>query len=229
MIARLLDSYPIAPEVRHFIFEVPGVETLPYQPGQFVSLTHEINGKRITRAYSTASPAFGNRFELCLNRVADGFFSPFLFNLQPGDGVEMKGPLGTFVWRNPVNDSVLVATGTGIAPFRGMLHDLLPRDPHHRFVLVLGARYEHGLLYRDEFEEMARRHPNFEPIFTLSRPGPAWTGRTGYVQPIVREVVGERRDWDVYTCGMRAMVDSLRQELLDLGFARRQVIVEKYD
>ena len=92
MKARLIESHEIAHEVRHFTFDVPEVETLPYLPGQFMSLTREAGGKKITRAYSTASLADGNRFELCLNRVQDGLFSPFLFDLQPGDTVDMKGP-----------------------------------------------------------------------------------------------------------------------------------------
>src|SRR5689334_16275093 len=125
MLARLIESHEIAKEVKHFIFEVPEVQDLPYLPGQFVSFSHQIGEKKITRAYSTASPPRGNRFELCLNRVEAGLFSPYLFDMQPGDVVEMKGPLGYFTWRQPVSDSIIVATGTGIAPFRAMLHSYL--------------------------------------------------------------------------------------------------------
>jgi ferredoxin-NADP reductase len=88
--ARLVESHEIAPEVRHFTFDVPEVEQLPYLPGQFVSFTRHFDDKKITRAYSTASPPGDNRFELCLNRVQDGLFSPFLFALQP------EGPAGIF-------------------------------------------------------------------------------------------------------------------------------------
>ncbi len=88
-----------------------------------MSFTDLVNGKKITRAYSIASaPGDNNRFGLCLNLVKDGIFSPHLFQMKPGDVVEMLPPLGQFVLRHPDRDAILVATGTGIAPFRSILH-----------------------------------------------------------------------------------------------------------
>ena len=227
--ARLIETRDIAPEVKHFVFDVPEVELLPYLPGQFVSFSAELDGKRVTRAYSTASAARGNRFELCLNRVQDGLFSPHLFALQPGDTVDMKGPLGYFTWRYPVTDSVLVATGTGIAPFRAMLQAFFAAGGDKHVTLVYGCRFEASLLYREEFEQMAREHPNFDFRPTLTQPSENWHGRIGRVQGHVVQAVGDRRHFDIYVCGMKAMVDDMRARLKDLGFDRRQIIVEKYD
>lgn len=229
MKARLIASHHLSPDVKHFVFEVPDVEQLPYQVGQFVSFTHELNGKHFTRAYSTCSQPQGNRFELCLNEVKEGRFSPHLFRMTPGDTVEMKGPLGTFGWKQPVRDSVLVATGTGIAPFRGMLQERLPRDHEHTFTLIFGARYEPNLLYREEFEEFARQYPHFRFLPTLTRPSERWQGLTGRVQPHVLDVIGERRDLDIYLCGMKEMIDDLRSQLKAFGFDRKQIVAEKYD
>jgi ferredoxin-NADP reductase len=229
MKARLIESHEIAHEVRHFTFEVPEIEDLPYLPGQFMSLTREADGKKITRAYSTVSLSNGNRFELCLNRVQDGFFSPFLFDLQPGDTVEMKGPYGYFTWRQPVSDSILVATGTGIAPFRGMLHGYLAGGGERAITLVYGVRYEPSLLYREEFERLAETYPNFRFLPTLSRPEASWTGRTGHVQAHVLEILGARRDMDVYICGMKAMVNDMRQQLKAIELDRKRIVFEKYD
>jgi NAD(P)H-flavin reductase len=227
--ARLVESRVIAPEVKHFVFDVPEVEQLPYLPGQFVSFSGEIGGKKITRAYSTASAPDGNRFELCLNRVQDGIFSPYLFELPSGETVDMKGPLGYFTWRKPAADSVLVATGTGIAPFRGMLHAYLASGGDREITLVYGVRYEESLLYRQEFEDLARDYANFRFIPTLSRPDPDWTGRIGHVQQHVLDQLGDRRDVDVYICGLKLMVDDLRGRLRDLGVDRKRIIFEKYD
>lgn len=226
----MIESYEIAPGVKHFLFDVPEVEVLQYEAGQFVSLTRPVGEKIITRAYSTASAPHGNRFELCLNRVEDGLFSPHLFDMHPGDVVEMTGPLGYFVWRNPVLDSILVATGTGVAPFRGMLRTYLEGGGDRQISLVFGVRYEASLLYRADFERMAETYPNFRFLPTLSRPSETWKGLTGHVQkhvldllpPVVQPV-------DVYICGLKAMVDDLRQQLKAGGLDRKRIIFEKYD
>jgi len=227
--ARLIESREIAPEIRHFVFDVPEVEQLPYVPGQFVSFSGVFSEKKITRAYSTASPPCGNRFELCLNRVEDGFFSPYLFDLKPGAMIDMKGPLGHFVLRHPPNDTIFVATGTGIAPFRAMLLGHLEANPDRQFTLVFGVRFERSLLYRAEFEQLTGHYPNFRFHPTLSRPDESWKGLTGHVQQHVLDTLGDRRDMDVYICGMKAMVDDMRARLKDLGLERRQIIFEKYD
>jgi CDP-4-dehydro-6-deoxyglucose reductase len=228
-IARLTETRLLSPEIRHFTFEVPEVEHLHFDAGQFVSFTHMIRGKEVTRAYSIASRPAGNRFELCLNLVDDGYFSPYLFGLQPGAEVAMKGPLGTFILRRPVRDTVMVATGTGISPFRGMLADVLDRHRDFQFTLIFGARHEYGLVFADEFREWERECANFRFVPTLTRPGADWTGHTGRVQPLVLDAVGERRDLDVYVCGLRAMVDDVRAILKARGFDRKQIIAEKYD
>src|SRR5579884_1380889 len=126
----------LCPEIRHFVFEVAGAEKLDFKPGQFVSFTEVLHDKKVTRAYSIASPPDGNRFELCLNRVQEGMFSPWLFAMKPGDEVEMKGPLGYFVVRNPGRDVIFVATGTGIAPFRSMLKAHVGRPPAQQYTLL---------------------------------------------------------------------------------------------
>ena len=185
--ARLIEARDIAPEVRHFVFDVPEVEQLPYLPGQFVSFSRQFGEKKVTRAYSTASPPNANRFELCLNRVHDGLFSPYLFDLDPGETIEMKGPLGYFTWRNPVHDSILVATGTGIAPFRGMLRAYLDAGGERDITLVYGVRHEESLLYRAEFERMAaeQQHP----------PNRQWAASPITCAPEVPASWSSRRRW----------------------------------
>ncbi|MFN0165146.1 MAG: ferredoxin--NADP reductase [Bryobacteraceae bacterium] len=229
MTARMVDSREIAPEVRHFVFEVPGLEALAYEPGQFLSLNTRVGENHITRAYSVASPSSGNRFELCLNRVTEGKFSPYLFEMKPGDAVDVTGPYGTFMLRRPVTDSILVATGTGIAPFRAMLQGRLADFAGATCTLIFGVRYEGGLLYRDEFEQMGKTCAGFHFWPTLSRPGESWRGRSGHVQNHLDEALNGRRDVTVYVCGLKAMVDDVRRILKEKGFDRKQIVYEKYD
>ena len=228
-IARLLEARSLSPEIKHFFFDVPEVERLEFTAGQFVSFTELIRGKQVTRAYSIASPPQGNRFELCLNVVQDGYFSPHLFALEPGAEVPMQGPLGTFVLRPPVRDTIMVATGTGISPFRGMLAEALGKHAEQKFTLIFGARHPQGLVFAEEFRAWQQRHANFQFVPTLTRPEADWVGHTSRVQPLVLEAVGERRDLDVYVCGLKAMVDDVRTILKARGFDRKQIISEKYD
>jgi len=225
----LIESREIAPGVRHFEFEAVGMERLDFVPGQFTSFTEMIDGKEITRAYSLASaPSGTNRFELCLNRVEQGHLSPRLFAMQPGDRMEMGKPLGFFLLRQPPRDSIFIATGTGIAPFRAMLQAHL-KASSSSFTLLFGVRYESHLLYSEELQELARAHRNFRFWPTLTRPDAGWKGRQGRVQTHLAEAVGERRDVDVYLCGLKEMVDDVRGILKSQGFDRKQIFYEKYD
>lgn len=231
--ARLIFSRELAPETRHFEFQVEDSGGFHFTPGQFVSVLHDVDGKEITRAYSIASPrTTGDRFALCLNRVSDGLVSPFLFSLQPGDEIEVREPLGYFTLRHPGHRVLFVATGTGIAPFRSMLLEHLPKSEPH-VTLLFGARHPHGLLYRSEFEELAAQHPRFTLLMTTTRPDADWTGRTGRVQAHLDEALNltsyDRDTLDVYICGLKEMVDDLRKELKARGFDRKQIIYEKYD
>jgi len=231
--ARLLDWKELAPEVHQFRFEVPAVKHLNFTPGQFVCVIEHKEGKAIKRAYSIASPRGGNQFELCLNRVPNGVVSSWLFGLKPGDEVDIREPVGQFTLRHPERRSVFIATGTGIAPFRSMLLDHLPRT-QPRITLLFGVRYEEGLLYRDELEALAKEYPSFRFLPTLTRPGPNWEGRVGRVQKHLDEALAlaspeQAKDVDVYICGLHEMVADIRKELLARGFDRKQIISERYD
>lgn len=229
MKAVLISTRELAPLVRHFVFGVPEVEQLHFKAGQFVSFTEMLEGKKITRPYSIASLPHGNQFELCLNLVEEGIFSPFLFEMKPGDTVDMSAPLGFFVIRNPAKEALFIATGTGIAPFRGLVPEYLSHPQAKQLTLLFGVRHENSIYYRDEFEELARRHSNFAFWPTLSRPEPTWGGRTGHIQAHLLEAIGDRRDMDVHICGLKIMVDDVRAILKGLGFDRKQIVFEKYD
>lgn len=233
--ARLTRSIALSDATKHLELEVEGSDIFNFVPGQFVSIKQrKLDGKEHTRAYSIASaPRGDNRFDLCLNRVGEGFLSNWLCDLEVGTKVEFHGPHGLFTLREPGRDSVFIATGTGIAPIRGMIHWLFEspeRHAGHEYWLVYGTRYEENMYYRDEFGRIAREHANFHYVPTLSRCGELWTGCKGYVQDHVREIVGERRDMQAYICGLHQMVDANRKLLKEeLGWDRKQIVFERYD
>lgn len=227
--AKLIETFDIGPGIRHFRFEVPDVESFEFVPGQWVSMTELVNEKKVTRAYSLASLPEANRFEICLNKVEDGLFTPYLFSLKPGDLVPTKGPVGAFTVKAKEREAIYVATGTGVVPYRPMLTQAGYLDQGTKVTFIFGARYREGLMFHPEFQALAEKYANFSFVPTVTRPPEDWQGRTGRVQPLLWEVLGERTNVDIYVCGLKQMVESIRDELKLRGFDRKQIIVEKYD
>jgi ferredoxin-NADP reductase len=245
----------------HFEFVVEGLESFAFAPGQFVSgVAFDANGKQQTRAYSIASAPRNNRVELCVNRVSEGFFSNHLADLPDlpiGGTIQIHGPHGHFILQSPITDSILIATGTGIAPMRGYLQWLFPADGPDRsdgkqIWLVYGTRYESDIYYRAEFEALAARQPNFHYLPTLSRALEGWTGLRGYVQEHVARILSERANrlgqplpalppdpsllqsemnFEIYAyiCGLNEMVSGVRERLTALGWHKKQIVFERYD
>jgi ferredoxin-NADP reductase len=237
--ATLKHSIPLSDQTKHLELEVNGLDRFDFIAGQFISVVAQNEeGKTVTRAYSLASgPRGDQRFDLCLNRVQDGFLSNHLCNLEPGATIDWHGPHGLFSIREPIRDSIFVATGTGIAPIRGMLEWLFADDSRnagHEFWLIFGTRFDSTIYYRAEFELLAREHPNFHYVVTLSRPVDSWQGKRGYVQECVREIVTAHPnsavgEMNAYICGLNAMVSANRELLKSLGWDRKQIIYERYD
>jgi ferredoxin-NADP reductase len=231
--ARLAQSSSLSDYTKHLEFEVEGAGHFGFVPGQWLSLTHtKPDGEEITRAYSIASPPDGNRFAFCLNRVQDGFMSNYLCDLEPGTKISGQGPFGSFILRPPLRDTLFIATGTGIAPFRSMLHWLLADPARHQdkqFWLLFGSRTEKDIYYHEEFLRLSADHRNFDYLPTLSRGAHDWTGLRGYVQEHVPGIVGGRADMHAYICGLDKMVSANRELLKSLGWDRKSILYEKYD
>jgi ferredoxin-NADP reductase len=233
--AELTRSVWLSPQTKHLGLRVQGVDEFRFTAGQFVSIKQrKPDGKLHTRAYSIASaPRAEPSFDLCLNRVGDGFLSNWLCDLEVGATVQFHGPHGLFVLREPQGDAVFIATGTGIAPIRSMIQWLFAepgRNNVHEFWLVYGTRHENSLYYRDEFEGIENENPNFHYIPTLSRCADDWLGCRGYVQDHLRRIVAGRTHLQAYLCGLHQMVDANRKLLMEeMHWDRQQVAFERYD
>jgi ferredoxin-NADP reductase len=232
--ARVLRTVPLSEFTKHIELGVSGVAHFGFAPGQWLSVKATTpDGEEMTRAYSIASPPSENsHFAFCLNRVQDGYMSNYLCNLDTGAQIAFQGPFGNFILHPPARDTVFIATGTGIAPLRSMLHWLLAEPDRHQerqFWLLFGARREQDIYYRGEFETLAAKHANFHFLPTLSRPEADWNGRRGYVQEHLPEIVGNRTDMHAYICGLAKMVKANRDFLKNLGWDRSSIRYERYD
>ena len=231
--ARLVLSASLSEPTKHLEFEVDGLSRFGFVPGQWLSLKQiKPDGEELTRAYSIASPPADKRFALCLNRVQGGFMSNFLCDMKEGEEISCQGPFGDFILRPPLRDTIFIATGTGIAPFRSMLHWLLADASRHQsrsFFLLFGSRTEKDIYYHQEFLQLAAQHSNFNYLPTLSRGSPDWKGLRGYVQEHVPGIIQGRNDMIAYICGLDKMIKANRDLLKALGWDRKLIRYEKYD
>ena len=232
--ARLKRSVPLSEQTKHLEFELEGIPRFGFVAGQWLSFTiNKPDGEEITRAYSLASPPNGSgRFALCLNRVQDGYMSNFLCEMKEGETIRCQGPFGDFILRPPMRDTVFIATGTGVAPFRSMLHWVLADPARHQdrqLCLLFGSRRETDIYYHEEFLRLAAEHQNFRYLPTLSAGSPEWPGLRGYVQQHVPGIVAGRSDMHAYICGLDKMIKANRELLKDLGWDRKSIRYEKYD
>ncbi len=238
---RLADSYMLAPTVRHMSFERADAKPLALTAGQFVQI-HFPDGsaKPPKRSFSvaTACDADGGpieRVELAVSYVDGGLATKVLGGLEPGGSIEATGPFGRFYFMDEDTNAryILVATGTGIAPYRAMRARMarLMRERGCEFVLLYGARNETELLYGEEFEAFAREHERFTYHPCLSRgarPAPRPHDRLGHVQDVFPEIAPDPERDIAYLCGNPDMVDDAFQRLKDAGLSVRQIRREKY-
>jgi len=236
--ATLVAARAVTPRVRELVFEREGGAPFTFRAGQWVSLVLPVmdaKGRPVRRSYSLASVPGGNggRFELVVTKVDGGVGSTWLHEASVGATLEVKGPQGMFLRPVDVGPSLFVATGTGVAPFRGMVHDALASGRTDPLWVLFGVRSLADALYREEFEALARLHPHLRFLVSLSRPGPEWSGRSGYVQTQVLELWKELAAFGpphAYVCGVKKMLLEVRDVLKTQGGAERgQLHLESYD
>jgi NAD(P)H-flavin reductase len=183
-----------------------------WRAGQYVEVAppHAADASSFYSIASAPDPRAPGEFELAISLSA----SPQLLReLEPGRKLWMTPAQGDFVWEGGDGAALLIGMGTGVAPLRAMLQAALQtgkpgQGEGARVALVLGARTEATLLFRREFEELARRDArfHFEPV--LSRASSDWRGSHGRVQQHLQRVLGDLHPARVtaYVCGTTTMV-----------------------
>jgi ferredoxin-NADP reductase len=238
-----------ADATRRFWIELISGEPFDFIPGQFVTLDlpiHEKPSKR-WRSYSIASWPDGSPvLELVIVLVEGGAGTTYLFEkIQVGSELTLRGPQGTFILPDPLEkDLFLICTGTGIAPFRAMVHNILNHNlPHPDIYLIFGCRRLGDALYKEEMEEMERKLPGFHYMPTFSRETPQNDQhliRIGYVHAVYEEICRQKKQPLIpatgaevyqpsfYLCGWKNMIDDARKKITDLGFDRKSIHLELY-
>ena len=237
---RLVDARMLAPTVRHLVFERVDGQPLAFQPGQFLQVHfHYDDGTPTKRSYSVGSVGDGaspvQRIEIAVSYVEGGAATKLLGELPIGGVVDASGPYGRFCLQEADTHPryLLLATGTGVTPYRAMLpqFEKLLAAGNREVVLLYGARNETELLYGEEFEAFAQRHPGFLFHGCLSREAravPRPGDRAGHVQNVLAEL-GPSAERDIaYLCGNPNMVDAAYAALQEFGLPVKQIRREKY-
>ncbi|MER3470439.1 MAG: oxidoreductase [Chitinophagaceae bacterium] len=223
---------------KRFWIRAEGQERFDFIPGQFVTLDlpiHEKQNKRI-RSYSIASwPDGTNVFELLIVLLEGGAGTTYLFN-EVGEGATLtfRGPQGVFTLPQQLDkDLYWICTGTGIAPFRSMIHSIKNNNnPHKNIHLIFGTRTQKDILYLDEMRRLEQEVSNFQFIPTLSRE--KWDGCCGYVHAIYENLIHQKMNVEelppahFYLCGWKNMVDEAKERILKLGYDKKAITLELY-
>ena len=226
----IIDIITVTPYIKRFFIQFDSV--IPYQSGQFVIIEFgTLNHQFSTRSYSIADRSHGNTIELCVVLKEDGAATPLLFNQKIGDKLKVSNPQGRFVLPDTCPNTIsygFICTGTGVAPFRAMIKDLLlEKHITSPIYLFFGCRIQDDILYRHEFEQLSAQFPNFHYIPVLSRE--PWDGAMGYVHSHYNKVFSSKPDALIYLCGWTEMIKQTRDQLKSYGYSRNEIKVEFYD
>jgi ferredoxin--NADP+ reductase len=247
-LGRLVYRNDIAPDLAILRIQPADGSDIPdFKAGQFVTLGLKAAGEDriIYRAYSISSPPEEKRyFELYVKLAREpvmGKFTSELFALKTGDAIYWRKPAGVFTLEEKRADGspdnrqlVLVASGTGLAPFVSYALHLKNINSKRKVVLLHGARNAQELGYRDTIEKISRDNPDFLYLPTVSRPGDelskGWQGHTGRVESlllrngghsILEKAIGHTvtpENSFFHVCGYQGTIDAVVAVLTPLGF-----------
>lgn len=212
-------------------FEVVDGEPFDFQPGQFVGIEHKFKaGYRRSPYCMVSAPTDRPVFDLLIRVVPDGPLSLYLGAIRVGDEIAFRGPTGRSMLPKPdgYHQHVLLATGTGVAPFVSLVQHLLAGGFEQPIHLWWGLRSLADVCLRDELDAMAASHPNFEYDISLSDPPPGWTGLVGRLTASVPPLLEGLDDRRFYLAGNGAMIEDMTQALSDLGVVQKLTYKEPF-
>lgn len=187
-------------------------------------------GDNVNRTMSIASaPSDTKHIDMCHDVGPAGPGSQWTLTHNTGDKAVILAPTGRFVLdKEAPRKKVMIATGTGAAPFRSMIIDYLEHGGTDDVSLYWGLRHEEDIYWMDEFTELSRRYPNFRFVLTLSQPGGRWKGTTGRVTAHVMQEEKNLPGTDFYLCGNKQMVLDMKEKLVVSGVPQTQIHNEMF-
>lgn len=199
---------------------------LAFLPGQYVNL--KVPGSEQTRAYSFSSLPKDGEVSFLIRNVPGGLMSSFLTGLaKAGDSMTLAGPLGSFYLREIKRPLLLLAGGTGLAPFTAMLEKIAEQGSAHPLHLIYGVTNDFDLVEMDRLEALAARIPNFSYSACVANPDSQYPHK-GYVTQHIEPKHLNDGEVDIYLCGPPPMVEAVSQFIREQGIAPANFYYEKF-
>lgn len=199
---------------------------LAFLPGQYVNL--KVPGSEQTRAYSFSSLPKDGEVSFLIRNVPGGLMSSFLSNLaKAGDSISLAGPLGSFYLREIKRPLLLLAGGTGLAPFTAMLEKIAAEGCAHPLHLIYGVTHDHDLVELDRLEAFAANIPGFTFSACVASEGSSYPHK-GYVTQHIEPRHLNDGEVDIYLCGPPPMVEAVSAYIREQGIAPANFYYEKF-
>ncbi len=164
-----------------------------------------------------------------------GIMSSYVFNLKPGDKIDVYGPFGEFFAKKTDAEMVFVGGGAGMAPMRSHIFDQLKRlNSKRKISFWYGARSMREAFYQEEYDKLAAENENFEWHLALSDPMPEdnWSGYTGFIHNVLYENYLKNHeapeDCEFYMCGPPMMNAAVIKMLEDLGVEKENILLDDF-
>lgn len=205
-----------------FTIELPNGNPLGHRPGQFVEVTVLGIGEAPISISSSPSRS-SSSFELCVRKVGD--VTSALHSLKPGSKVGIRGPFGRGfpIEKFRGKDLLFAPGGLGLAPLRSLINQVLDeRAMFGRIVILYGARTPSELLFKDELKLWGERD-DVELYLTVDRGDETWTGNTGVITTLFRDISVYPRNTVAVTCGPPVMYRFVLMELFGKGISEGNI------
>ncbi len=209
--------------------------TIDCKAGQFIQFQvpeYELTDEPVYRAYSMASvPSDNTHVELEIRLVPNGICTTYVHkHLKEGDSVTINGPYGEFFLRESERPIICIAGGSGMAPIKSILLDMLDKKSTRKARYFFGARTKKDLFLLDEMKEIEKAMPSFTFTPALSEPleEDEWDGEVGLITDVVRNLSENASESEAYLCGSPGMIDACIKVLKELGMPEERIYYDKF-
>lgn len=203
--------------------------------GQFIQLQvppYELTDEPVYRAYSMSNPPSDKtKVEVEVRLVPNGICTTYVHQyLQEGEEVTFNGPYGDFFLRDTEREIYMIAGGSGNAPIKAILLDMLDKGINRKTKYFFGARSKRDLFLVEEMRELEKKLPDFTYIPALSDPLPEddWDGETGLITDVLDKYLENGDNKEAYLCGSPGMIDACVNVLTKNGVPEELIFYDKF-